>query len=995
MTERPIDRNWSADVAHSRFEALARVVESFTGSLDLDEVIREVVTATLDAFKADRAWLLHPANLTSELASVAFEATSPGNDGAFSLGIPIPLTSSRRLLERALQSDDPIIVFEEDPDLDAFIRERFHVRSQILQILRTGEGEPWAFGLHQCSDRRAWTPDEVGLFRQIGRFATLALNNALVHKHATHDAARMNAILDQIPEAAAIFTPDGRLERINRAAERNRALVFGPTIGDRLQKSRLRHMDGMPAELHELPSMRGLRGERSELDFLYTDARSGEDRVIHIQGTPVLDEDEHIVGSLILCRDLTEEHAAARRELQRRQRADALAALSIELMRAQGSTDDLDEVAHLLGEAMSGNAFVFMYHASSDTLRLVGAWTPDERRAEFARLVRERPYRPGEGLAGTVFEINKPLLFSEARADALKEFAREDARKIMDEIGTQSVIAAPIEWYGQRLGSIVASSSRPGIRYNKEDLTFVRDAAERIAAAAHISSLHRLATDGHRAAEELARREVEARAHFEAVLESAPVGIAVVSADELRFELANPLWVEYAARFEKISRETSIVNLRVADVLPGVESLLRTVAEKGESVIDDVIEVRQGRHTWYLKRIISPVRGRLSGATQSLTVLLQDVTVQVLTNNEVEALAKLMEERSARLDSILGSMTDALWVYDVTGIVIDVNPAALAMFGLASRSEALARGRLTDFEFRYPDGTEIPIDDMPYSRALRGEVVPDFLASARPLITGKTLDLSIAAAPIQIGGIVGAVLVIRDITALQELDRKKDEFLSVASHELRTPLTTIKGYTQLLAQAGENISNTDRDLFLKAVLGEIERMMGLISELLDVSRIETKRLEMHPQPVEWLDFVRRQVENFRLQNADREMTLESSIDRVTVNIDVDRMRQVIDNLLSNALKYSPEKSPIEMIVDAMDREVITAVLDHGIGIPEDEMPHLFERFHRARNVSSRYYGGLGLGLYIARAIVEEHDGTIKVESNEGEGSRFTVCLPRG
>src|SRR5258708_27277822 len=105
------------------------------------------------------------------------------------------------------------------------------------------------------------------------------------------------------------------------------------------------------------------------------------------------------------------------------------------------------------------------------------------------------------------------------------------------------------------------------------------------------------------------------------------------------------------------------------------------------------------------------------------------------------------------------------------------------------------------------------------------------------------------------------------------------------------------------------------------------------------------------------------------------------------------MRQVIDNLLSNALKYSPETSDIDVFVVVESGEISTSVADHGIGIPRDEIPQLFERFHRARNVSSRYYGGLGLGLYIARAIIEAHRGSITVESEEGTGSRFTIRLP--
>ncbi|HEX6177140.1 MAG TPA: ATP-binding protein, partial [Thermoanaerobaculia bacterium] len=227
----------------------------------------------------------------------------------------------------------------------------------------------------------------------------------------------------------------------------------------------------------------------------------------------------------------------------------------------------------------------------------------------------------------------------------------------------------------------------------------------------------------------------------------------------------------------------------------------------------------------------------------------------------------------------------------------------------------------------------------------------------------------------------------------QELDRKKDEFLSVASHELRTPLTTIKGYTQLLAQTISDLPAEERSTYLTAVLGEIDRMMGLISELLDVSRIETNRLQIHPQPIRWIEFIERRVSAFRVQNPARSINFQREAPETIVNADPDRMRQVIDNLLSNAIKYSPDGTAVEVIVRPSDSRIETSVIDHGIGIPGDEIPQLFERFHRARNVSSRYYGGLGLGLYIARAIVEAHHGKISVESEEGRGSAFTLELP--
>jgi len=315
------------------------------------------------------------------------------------------------------------------------------------------------------------------------------------------------------------------------------------------------------------------------------------------------------------------------------------------------------------------------------------------------------------------------------------------------------------------------------------------------------------------------------------------------------------------------------------------------------------------------------------------------------------------------------------------------------MFGVGSRTEAIDLGSFERFYLRYPDGRPIPREDLPYARALRGETVPDYLAIGRHLITGRDLDLSIAVAPIESNGVVGAVLVIRDITALQELDRKKDEFLSVASHELRTPLTTIKGYTQLLSQGVDELGHEDRVTYLNAVLSEIDRMMGLITELLDVSRIETNRLQLEPQPVRWLEFLQRRATAFRVQNPSRKINFNTSVPETMLNVDPDRMRQVIDNLLSNAIKYSPDPTEVFIHVAVEDGSMLTSVTDRGIGIPSDEIPRLFERFHRARNVSSRYYGGLGLGLYIARAIVEAHLGAISVESEEGKGATFTIRLP--
>lgn len=228
---------------------------------------------------------------------------------------------------------------------------------------------------------------------------------------------------------------------------------------------------------------------------------------------------------------------------------------------------------------------------------------------------------------------------------------------------------------------------------------------------------------------------------------------------------------------------------------------------------------------------------------------------------------------------------------------------------------------------------------------------------------------------------------------VEDLSRLKDEFLSIASHELRTPVTSIKGYTQLAKMLiREGDLNTSEE-YLEIALDQIDRMSRLILELLDVSRIETGRLEIRREPIVWSHFVRDVVHRHHTAVSDRRFHVSVPDDTKIVSGDRDRLEQVIGNLLENAVKYSPDGSDVVVTVEDKDGLFVTAVSDRGIGIPADELSQVFERFHRGRQVSSTNYGGLGLGLYITKQIIERHGGSIWVDSKEGQGTTFYFSLP--
>jgi len=228
---------------------------------------------------------------------------------------------------------------------------------------------------------------------------------------------------------------------------------------------------------------------------------------------------------------------------------------------------------------------------------------------------------------------------------------------------------------------------------------------------------------------------------------------------------------------------------------------------------------------------------------------------------------------------------------------------------------------------------------------------------------------------------------------VEDLSRLKDEFLSIASHELRTPVTSIKGYTQLAKMLIKEGDLGTSEEYLDIALDQIDRMSRLILELLDVSRIETGRLEIRREAIAWSHFVRDVVHRHHTAVSDRRFHVAVPDHARIVTGDRDRLEQVLGNLLENAVKYSPDGSDITVTVEDRGDALVTAVCDRGIGIPSDELNQVFERFHRGRQVSSTNYGGLGLGLYITKQIIERHGGTIWVESKEGTGTTFYFSLP--
>ena len=225
--------------------------------------------------------------------------------------------------------------------------------------------------------------------------------------------------------------------------------------------------------------------------------------------------------------------------------------------------------------------------------------------------------------------------------------------------------------------------------------------------------------------------------------------------------------------------------------------------------------------------------------------------------------------------------------------------------------------------------------------------------------------------------------------------RLRDQFLSIAAHELKTPLTSLLGYAQLFQRRTlrvGNLSEADQRA-LGVIVAQSARLNRMVAALLDIARIESGQLSIQRAPLDLCELARRVVEEAREQAEEHPLEITCQPEQLLIEGDDLRLEQVLQNLIQNAIKYSPPGAPVAVRLERQGAYASVAVADRGIGIPEAALARLFQRFYRAPNVDERQISGMGIGLFVVKEIIMLHDGTVEVESIEGQGSTFSFRLP--
>jgi two-component system phosphate regulon sensor histidine kinase PhoR len=403
-----------------------------------------------------------------------------------------------------------------------------------------------------------------------------------------------------------------------------------------------------------------------------------------------------------------------------------------------------------------------------------------------------------------------------------------------------------------------------------------------------------------------------------------------------------------------------------------------------------------------------------------LTTMIADYAAVALENVRLRerhiALWRAADHERQRLELIISSMAEGLLITNPQGAIVSLNRSAQQLFALAA--VVLEQETPTSLRHLAANTNVSWLSDLAdiIDQALDGTTVMH-----RELIAGVTgenipLTLSISAAPLhdtsQTGmQSIGVVAVLNDITSSKQVEKLKDDFVSIVSHEFRTPLTAIKGYTQhlirrierRLREARQKQQSTDSlaelpetyDLrSLNIVQSETEHLERLVSDLLDLSRVQWGELDLEYTSFYLADLLAERVRLAQVSAEHHTIFLDIQTQDSRIVADQLRVEQVFGNILDNAIKFSPTSRQVTVRLQEQDNEYLISVIDQGIGVSPEYFDHIFERFYRVRNTTSRQYSGIGMGLFVAKAIVEAHGGRIGFSSNQEVGSTFYFTLPR-
>lgn len=706
----------------------------------------------------------------------------------------------------------------------------------------------------------------------------------------------------------------------------------------------------------------------------------------------------------------------------------------------------LSRLVQLLVPTLADWCVVDLQDENDQIVRIAGAHRDPTKQYLVDELLYYPPDPSSENPSANVLRSSKTQCRVWDTTERLREIAEDEEHlKLLQQLQPYTSLVVPLTARGRAIGTISLIRTTPANNhYTDAEVNLAEEVAYRTALAVDNSRLYSNM-------QEVVRQNEETLALLNTLLDNAPVGMAFFD-QNFRYVLVN----KALAELNGVPVEAHIGHT-ISEVLPDVpaqNAILQQVLDTGQPVInlEDSGYVAKAELLHWLVSYY-PITMH-----DDVTIGVGAVIADITERRRAEEAQSFLVEATTLLSSSLDYQTTlaslARLIVPILGdwCVIDVLEASGEFNRVAAAHADRAKEELVQRVKAYPPDPVVPSSVLNVVKSGKSEFMPYMTEDMRLSVavnedhlyiqTALAADSYIVVPLIARGRRLGAIsfvmadsgrhytpqdLILAEelawraalaidnawlyreaqnaIAAQRELDRLKDQFLSVASHELRTPLTSIKGFTQIFQRelrkrevAGDiPVSLVERQhRLLDNILHQSNRMGDLIDEMLDISRIQSGQLQLrYSDDVNVVQMVARIVEQQRDTTQDHSIVFDVQQPEIIVTVDEGRLEQVLNNLISNAIKYSPAETSVEVGLELQDsNKVLLWVSDSGFGISPEHQAHIFERFYRARNTAATNVDGLGLGLYISYEIIAQHGGRMWVESKLDEGSIFYILLPQ-
>ncbi|HWG56106.1 MAG TPA: GAF domain-containing protein [Gaiellaceae bacterium] len=950
--------------ADDRLRLLAEAGELFSSSLDRDEIFRRVARVVVPRI-AD-ACNIFLAN-GNGLVRVAYSHVDPERERLMG-GMPETYSfdeASPPLVEQVLRRGEPRLVATVDDEfvaelealgLDAESFRTVGSRSMIF-VPFVSRGE--TLGVMTLGSQVAgrYTESDVELAAELANRASIAIENAALFRELEFRTSVLEAQQESSLDGLLLVAPDGAMVSWNqRFAELWRLPPDVLESGN--DAAALEHALTQVRDPEEfIARVRHHYEHVDEVAREEVELRDG--RVIDRYGAAVHGPEGEYYGYLWSFRDITEERQSV-------ERLRVLAEASATLASSLDYDATLSRLAQLSVPRLADWCSVAI-RDEDGSIRIVGVAHADSEKTRWAeQLTREFPPMPDApyGIAA-VIRTGEPEVVPAVTPEMLEAVARHRPAivPVLEQLDIRSTLIVPLVARGRTLGAIsLAATGDSGRTFGPSELELAQEIARRAAVAVDNALLFKALDDQSRLLTTVTENAASAlfmmddRGH-PTYMNQAATEITGYTLDEIR---DRPL--HYAVHHTRPDGTPYPM-----EECPIDRAIIR---EKTVEPYEDLF-VRKDGTFFPVRAAASPIFR--DGIAVGTVVEFRDITEERRTQEELA--------RRAQAAQALEFVADGVFLLDDGGVVRLWNPAAAAIFG---RSEDDVLGAsLAEVVPGWTDVSErIPVAG-PEARSARAETVP-------LEVDGRELWLSISGVRFR----EGTVYAFRDSTEERAVERIKSDFVSTVSHELRTPLAAIYGAAMTLRRQDVPLTSEQREGMLSVVSGEAERLARIVNDILLASRLDSDVVEV---AIGRADARRLTEEVLAAAGAHLPpkitLSLHAPDDLPAIAADEDKLRQVLVNLVENAIKYSPDGGPVEVSLAPVGNRMRFSVSDRGLGIPAAEQTRIFEKFYRLDPDLTRGVGGTGLGLYICREIVRRMDGRIWVESAPGAGSTFVFELP--